>query len=514
MSVTRANDFKGRLEIYSEHKLRAENLPFDIDVWYPPLKEFTYFTKFRPLTLQEGISMMAYYERRFMERKVFYQKDVDVLLKLENDLDNIIKTNFGKNGAFIRLCGRSPKDAEPLDVDNLKENYLNHLQNLHNNGLPKNANTKLTAIAKVNWMCVRNGKEAMNLLLTSERVFTDLLDWVKYGEPEQIVLREFDPSLTMDYEFRAFINNNQLNALSQYDHYAIYPHVESQKENIQKRIFEKWQQVHPHVGQSSYCMDFGYNPITDTAIVIELSPFLPCTGAALFHWKDTKDILENGPFEFRFNHQTHPQLNEIVQTNWEDRWNQKFYPYWELYEKAYPNPDNESIFYKMIKPIISYFYPPLDDKHLLFVYGTLKRNFHWNEKYLYNAKFIGSGETIEKFPLIFGDCEVPYILNIPDKGHHIKGELWEVDKISLEGMDDYEGITKGYYSRELIQISCNNSIYNANVYFKLEVSEDLLERELHSEYSLEYHKSHYQPIRHIQVKQKQYLGVIDEDHTC
>merc|ERR1719197_494281 len=167
MSVTRANDFKGRLEIYSEHKLRAENLPFDIDVWYPPLKEFTYFTKFRPLTLQEGISMMAYYERRFMERKVFYQKDVDALLKLENDLDNIIKTNFGKNGAFIRLCGRSPKDAEPLDVDNLKENYLNHLQNLHNNGLPKNANTKLIAIAKVNWMCVRNGKEAMNLLLTS-----------------------------------------------------------------------------------------------------------------------------------------------------------------------------------------------------------------------------------------------------------------------------------------------------------------------------------------------------------
>lgn len=29
----------------------------------------------------------------------------------------------------------------------------------------------------------------MNLLLTSERVYADMIDWLDYGEPEQIVLR-------------------------------------------------------------------------------------------------------------------------------------------------------------------------------------------------------------------------------------------------------------------------------------------------------------------------------------
>lgn len=38
-----------RLAIYSEHKLRAENLPFDIDVWYPALEKFTFRTEFIPL---------------------------------------------------------------------------------------------------------------------------------------------------------------------------------------------------------------------------------------------------------------------------------------------------------------------------------------------------------------------------------------------------------------------------------------------------------------------------------
>ena len=31
------------------------------------------------------------------------------------------------------------------------------------------------------------------------------------------------------------------------------------------------------------------------------------------------------------------------------------------------------------------------------------------------------------------------------------GELWWVDDVALEGLDDYEGITKGYYSRRTIQ---------------------------------------------------------------
>ena len=42
----------------------------------------------------------------------------------------------------------------------------------------------MLASSKVNWQKVTNGQEAMSLILTSERAFTDLFDWIKHGEPE------------------------------------------------------------------------------------------------------------------------------------------------------------------------------------------------------------------------------------------------------------------------------------------------------------------------------------------
>jgi hypothetical protein len=49
-----------------------------------------------------------------------------------------------------------------------------------------------------------------------------------------------------------------LNAISQYDHYAIYPDLEAKKEMIQEKIFALWREVHPFVGTDSYVIDFAY----------------------------------------------------------------------------------------------------------------------------------------------------------------------------------------------------------------------------------------------------------------
>ena len=37
---------------------------------------------------------------------------------------------FAKHGAFLRLCGRSPKDGEPLDRNPLRRNYEAQLKRL------------------------------------------------------------------------------------------------------------------------------------------------------------------------------------------------------------------------------------------------------------------------------------------------------------------------------------------------------------------------------------------------
>jgi hypothetical protein len=291
--------------------MRSQNLPFDIDVWYPRLgKQWTFETSFVPLTRREAAALLGYYETRFLHRPMLTKEDVCVLECLEKRLDDAIRTDFGSDGAFMRLCGRSPKDGEPLCREKLRAQYTDQLLK---------TKSKYTALARTPYLRVTSGEEAMSLLLTSERVFTDCDDWMRVscrsrclsspltqpyvsqaGEPEQVVFRRWEPELSLDYEFRAFVCQGALTAITQYDHYAQYPHLLPLKAQIEAKIKSKWAQIHPLVGVTSYCVDFVYLPEKGEAEVIELSPFLPITGPALFNWKQDEAQLRSGPFECRW----------------------------------------------------------------------------------------------------------------------------------------------------------------------------------------------------------------------
>eukprot|EP00808_Paulinella_micropora_P010443 g32454.t1 len=119
------------LEIPSEHKLRSENLAFDIDVWYPLLAPLTFKTIFYPLQRAEARAILHYYAMRFLgKRERFTDRDVAVLQMLETRLDQRIKRHFAHTGAFLRLCGRSPKDSDPLHPDRVWTRYQSELQRL------------------------------------------------------------------------------------------------------------------------------------------------------------------------------------------------------------------------------------------------------------------------------------------------------------------------------------------------------------------------------------------------
>jgi gamma-glutamylcyclotransferase (GGCT)/AIG2-like uncharacterized protein YtfP len=213
--------------------------------------------------------------------------------------------------------------------------------------------------------------------------------------------------------------------------------------------------------------------------------------------------------------------------------------------------------------------PSTASVHFLFIYGTLKRGFHWNSKYLHprlGARFIAEALTLNKHSLVVGDCGVPYLLYFKndidedtslaaDKGvmkkevgqmndgkdleivagaadddgggvgggSQIKGELWEVDDYCLKGLDDYEGMQKGYYQRVVIPVVVvmrtkgekedKQSVVqreeqvimaNVNVLVDSSLVNVLQKKELFSEYSLELHERLYKPILHIQVKQCNY----------
>ena len=121
---------KGLREINGEHRLRSENLAFDIDVWYRRLASKTFRTVFQPMEESEGRAIREYYNDRFNARGKLSEKSVEALLDLEERLDRLIQTHFSAGGAFLRLCGRSPKDAEPLNRQCVRESYLRNLADL------------------------------------------------------------------------------------------------------------------------------------------------------------------------------------------------------------------------------------------------------------------------------------------------------------------------------------------------------------------------------------------------
>ena len=75
-------------------------------------------------------------------------------------------------------------------------------------------------------------------------------------------------------------------------------------------------------------------------------------------------------------------------------------------------------------------------KHLVFVYGTLKRGFGNNRVMAHGEHtFVGDGITVDRY--LFTDGGIPFVHPVPEhlKGNHriqklmcrVKGELWVMD---------------------------------------------------------------------------------------
>jgi gamma-glutamylcyclotransferase (GGCT)/AIG2-like uncharacterized protein YtfP len=529
------NNMAAQLQFNSEHRLRAENLSWDIDVWYPIVEEFTFKTLFLPLSKDEARAILAFHDVSWRHvKQSLCEEEIFTLRKLERDIDSLLG-GFGDHIAFVRLSGRSPKDGEPLNRELIMDHYKSDLDLLLRQGQPLNGNTKMIAISRTTTLKVACGADAMSLLLTSERVYSDILDWIKFGEPDQICLREWSEDLKLENEFRVFVFGGKITAISQYDHYTYYPHLAGIKDAVQDGICTLWREVHEALQCDRYVMDVAFFPdrTEKRFMVVEFSPFLPCTGAALFSWASDISVLKgegDGGIQFRIKLEKdiHPQIDELVEINWDMRWANPFVPYYSFYSPI-EQPQTLS------KKIASFFWSSSTDKAdqklpaediapprkiLLFVYGTLKSNFQWNQKYLaerVGGKFLCTAQTREKIPLVVGDCGVPYLLGDlfgNPSASSIRGELYEISTTCLQNLDDYEGVSKGYYSRELINViipapcgEIQTTDVEAFVYVLRESSEELRSRTYLSEYDILTHKRVYNPIKHIQIKQKNYYKV-------
>lgn len=204
------------------------------------------------------------------------------------------------------------------------------------------------------------------------------------------------------------------------------------------------------------------------------------------------------------------------------RWDKDYtpYDYWLRLSGSITS-DKNNIFARIVNYFCSY--KKMGDPEIhsepvnLFVYGTLKRGFQWNQKYLsfrVGGNFVSKAETKEAMPLVVGDCGVPYVLGdqlADEDAKCIVGELWTVGTSCLQNLDDYEGVSKGYYSRKRITITWHDEYSgrkesDAFIYVLNDSSPELRCQPKLEEYTLDIHKSQYHATQHIQVKQKSYYA--------
>ena len=80
-------------------------------------------------------------------------------------------------------------------------------------------------------------------------------------------------------------------------------------------------------------------------------------------------------------------------------------------------------------------------RHLLFVFGTLKRGFPLHERALGDAVFIGQARTVERYPMpIAGPWFAPMMLTEPGEGRSVSGEVYQIDDARLALIDGLESV--------------------------------------------------------------------------
>lgn len=94
----------------------------------------------------------------------------------------------------------------------------------------------------------------------------------------------------------------------------------------------------------------------------------------------------------------------------------------------------------------------VSDQSLVFVYGTLKRNFPLHS-HLGNSEFLGDAKTERDYFLV--DCGHYPGLRQASNQHvaaSIAGEVFQVDAETLAVLDEVEAVAEGLYLRQHIRL--------------------------------------------------------------
>ena len=263
------------------------------------------------------------------------------MLWLQEQLD----AHIAGHPSFIRLSDRSPKDAalHHPEFRRLYRVFLAILLRSCSSLMPRRSIFMLACLRAVAaQLCVTDGAQALKLLGYSERVFgyltaTNLQRAAGGSAPHVgVIVRPFSWHLLPEWEFRVFICEGEVTAISQYNPIQI-PLLQQNKGALQEQIMAFLATLVPKITPRfpSCVVDIGacgpssweplcwadaseghvdYFPATAAALselrwtLIELNAFSRRTNACLFDWDQDGCVLtgvtKRSPLPFRVYNRT------------------------------------------------------------------------------------------------------------------------------------------------------------------------------------------------------------------
>ena len=521
-----------------DHKYRHQNMSVDMDVWYPFLKSITFKTYFIPLKYKEAEAILNFnYYRNKGKKDKFTKEDTKILRNLEKKVEHYFETHDDlKNGAMFRLSGRSGKDMDYYDNEKIYSLYQENLKRKCKElGTDENdINTKYVSITTLmNRFKVNNGKDVLNVLLTSERLFLDLKDWLNHGGREQMILRKWDDSLCSDREFRAFIQNNELKAICQDERFALFKNMVENKDLYEKLINNYFKTaLQPLMKIPNYIADFCILKNNEVKL-IEFSPFLRCTSACLFRWDLNYDEMLHGDGKLTVREKECENLEYFV-TEWEAQQSKPSDPF-DNYFIEDEEKKNEGFIDKAKNFFSNLFGKKQNENNInentikeenkitntenkenkkfenrkIFVVSVLKTGFYWNPKYItYDGnenKVLGKG-VLEDHTIYVDKNGFGWILE--KKGKKCYGEVIDVEYEDFLDVEFFYG-QKDTLMQE-ITVKVDDKDVKVYAYIVKEIFDNVKnekdgEKCEVEEYTLEMQNEKFNSMQHVINQQERYL---------
>jgi gamma-glutamylaminecyclotransferase len=89
-------------------------------------------------------------------------------------------------------------------------------------------------------------------------------------------------------------------------------------------------------------------------------------------------------------------------------------------------------------------------RHLVFVYGTLKRGGE-NHRFLAGQTYVGPARTAAGYRL-YRLSGYPGMVADEGDASGVAGEIWAVDEPTLRQLDEFEGVDEGLYERTSVRL--------------------------------------------------------------